>query len=83
MQKAMLALNRSEAGTCWHHGPIVTRWGQTRMPLVQILTERESPMTATRTLLNGSHKVITVSAATARTDPSPLNDAAVMDVPLV
>lgn len=45
--------------------------------LFQRITSRLSPMTATSTFFSGSHNVITVSAATARTDPSAENAAAV------
>lgn len=45
--------------------------------LFQRITSRLSPITATRTFISGSHNVITVSAATARTDPSAENAAAV------
>lgn len=39
---------------------------------------RVSPSTAKRTFLYGFHNVIRVSAATARTEPSPENAAAVI-----
>lgn len=42
------------------------------------LTVNESPITATRAFVSGSHKVTTVSAATAKTDPSEENAAAVI-----
>ena len=45
----------------------------------QRITVSVSPITATRIFLSASHNVITVSAATARTEPSEENVAAVID----
>lgn len=44
-----------------------------------LCTVRVSPITATRIFCSGSHNVMTVSAATAKTEPSAENAAAVID----
>jgi hypothetical protein len=54
----------------------VKQWGLWRN--IKQITEKVSPITATRTFFLGSHNVITVSAATARTEPSDENAAAVI-----
>ena len=84
-------LGKSNRGTPWqgmrtdlqmvnksnlrHEG---TRVESKKSQFVQKLTSILSPITATRKFLSGSHNVMTFSAATARTEPSIENVAAVI-----